>query len=108
MKMSIITGVLAMAFAVSSVAQAQTKTPGVTKRQAKQSVRINNGVQNGSLTLAEALRLRAGERDIRQDKRLAKADGKVTLAERANIQHEQNQVSRAIYRKKHNARTRRY
>jgi hypothetical protein len=36
---------------------------------------------------------------------MAKADGKVTPAERAKLRRDQNKASRDIYRLKHNKRT---
>lgn len=88
------------------VAKAQTATPRITKRQIRQQHRIKQGVKSGELTKPEARHLEARERKIQADKKAAKADGVVTAKERAKIKREQNRASRAIYRKKHNARTR--
>ena len=86
-------------------ALAQTATPVVTERQENQKARINEGVASGQLTKGEAARLRAEQRKIRAEKRMAKADGVVTPAERAKLRRDQNRASRDIYNKKHNART---
>lgn len=98
------------AFALSSVsymASAQTATPAITARQHNEQTRIRQGVRSGQLTPAEAARLRAREADIRQDKRVAKADGVVTPDERHEIRKDENQASRAIYRQKHDGQVRR-
>ena len=93
-----------------TVASAQTATttnpPVITKRQHEQQQRIRQGVRSGSLTRREAARLEREQRDVRQDKRAAKADGTVTTQERAEIRHNENQANRQIYRAKHNNRRR--
>lgn len=82
-----------------------TKTPEITKRQMNQRARIRQGVKSGELTKGEAKNLRQEQKTIRAEKQMAKADGKVTPAERARIRKDQNKASRDIYRKKHNIRT---
>jgi len=106
MKIRIFGGVLVAALAITSIANAQTRTPVINHRQHRQERRINHGVRSGELTRSEAHNLRNDERKIRNDKRMAKADGHVTRAERSHIRREQNRTSRAIYRKKHNDRVR--
>lgn len=99
-------GLLLTALAFTSAAEAQTKTPVINYRQRNQERRINRGVKDGELTKSETHNLRKDERTISAEKRLAKSDGKVTQGERKMIRHQENQDSRAIYRKKHNARVR--
>jgi hypothetical protein len=77
-------------------------TPGLHRRQARQHVRIAQGVRCGELTRAEALRLRAGQRQIRRLERRARGDGFVSRRERARIHQLQNRENRAIYRLRHN------
>ena len=84
---------------------AGTKTPVVNQRQKNQHARIRQGVKSGELTKGEARKLRGEEKSIQAEKQMAKADGKVTPAERAKLRHDQNKASRDIYRLKHNART---
>lgn len=83
----------------------QTQTPVINKREHRQQARIRQGVKRGELTRGEARRLEAREHKIQKDKMAAKADGKVTPAERRKLKREQNRASRKIYRLKHNART---
>lgn len=83
-----------------------TKTPGVNTRQHIQRKRIKHGVRNKSLTKGETVSVLKGQKEIRDEKVDARADGTVTGAERKDIHQSQNQASRKIYRKKHNDRTR--
>jgi len=103
MKIKIFGGLLVAALAITSIAEAQTRTPVIDRRELRQERRINEGVRTGELTRGEAFRLRAGERRIIAEKRMARADGYVSPAERAQIRRDENRESRAIYRDKHNA-----
>ena len=106
MKIKILGGLLVAALAISSVAQAQTRTPVINRRQHNQERRINQGVRSGELTRNETRNLRNDERHISRDRRMAKADGRVTPNERRHLRHDENRTSRAIYRDKHNDRVR--
>ncbi len=107
MKKKLFSATLILAFiGIASVASAQTATPRVTKRQANQQARIAQGVKSGELTPKETEHLEAREAKIQHDKKEAKADGKVTHAERAKLHREENRTSRAIYRQKHDAQHR--
>ncbi len=106
MNIKILGGALVALLAVTSIANAQTRTPVINHREHRQERRINQGVRSGELTKTEAHHLRADERNIRSDKRMAKADGHVTGAERRQLRRDENHTSRAIYRKKHNDRVR--
>ena len=81
-------------------------TPRLDQRQQHQAERIRQGVRSGELTRPETRRLVHGQRELRQDERIAKSDGVVTARERARLQHEANQQSRRIYRQKHDAQDR--
>ncbi|HVS91261.1 MAG TPA: hypothetical protein VHE59_04465 [Mucilaginibacter sp.] len=106
MKIKILGGVLVAALAVTSAASAQTRTPVVNHRQVRQERRIAQGERSGELTRHETRSLQRGERKIQADKRMAKANGRVTPHERQHLRREQNRMSRAIYRDKHNRRVR--
>ncbi len=95
-----------LTLAAASVASAHTGTPRVDQRQANQHARIAQGVRSGELTRGEAARLRAGQAHVRRVERRAKADGQVTLRERARLDRAQDVQSRRIARLKHNGRTR--
>jgi hypothetical protein len=90
--------------AIAATAFAQTNTPRIDQRQENQQKRIDNGVQSGALTAKETNHLDKREAKIEADKEAAKADGKVTAKERRKLKREENKTSKAIFRKKHNAR----
>jgi hypothetical protein len=75
------------------------------QRNVNQQQRIQNGIENGSLTNREVARAEAGQ--ARTDRKIANsaADGHVGAAEQGRIQRTENRQSRDIYRKKHNVRT---
>ena len=102
----IATGLLLAFVSVSFASMAQTKTPRVRERQENQQKRIAGGVNSGELTARETVKLEAREAKIQADKKEAKADGVVTVKERAKLHREQNRASRAIYRQKHDAQSR--
>jgi len=106
MKIKILGGLLIAALAVTSVAQAQAQTPVINHRQHNQERRINQGVRSGELTRNETRHLRNGERRIRSEKRTAMAEGRMGPRERSHIRHQENRMSRRIYRDKHNNRVR--
>ncbi len=82
--------------AISLSAIAQTATPNIDQRQANQQSRIDQGKASGTLSKREAARMEAGQAKVAGMKAGAKADGKVTRAERKAIQKEQNKQSRRI------------
>ena len=96
----------AVSLLLASTAVAQTATPVVTERQANQKARIAEGVKSGELTKGEVSKLRAEQRAIRAEKRMAKADGVVTADERAKLAHDQKAASRHIHKQKHDAQKR--
>jgi hypothetical protein len=101
---------LAGVFAVVSASYAdtprRTRDPGVNARQHNQRDRIQQGVGSGELTRRETGRLVEQQRDVRQLERAYKSDGTLTGAERRDLNHEQNQASRDIYRQKHDEQDR--
>jgi hypothetical protein len=79
----------------------------VGQRRENQQDRIAQGVKSGQLTAGETAKLENQEKGINQQ---VKADhaangGKLTPGEKTQINKEQNQESKKIYNKKHNART---
>lgn len=75
----------------------------VAKRQARQLQRIEQGIDNGSLTRSEVKRLRKDQRHIAAVKRTARLDGRVTRHEARRIARLQNRASKRIYEYKHNS-----
>lgn len=99
MKLNKTIAALAMFLIIAGNLQAQTVP-------ANQRHRIREGVRSGELTRNEARQLHSQEKDIRKDKKEARADGVVTPAERKEIRKDERSTNRNIYRKKHNGRVR--
>lgn len=93
---------LGLAFAANAQAQSAASETG---RDVKQQQRIDQGLKSGQLTTREAARLEQGEARIDRTEQRDLRDGKLSPAEKAQIQREQNHESRAIYSDKHNAAT---
>ena len=101
--------ILAVVGLASFGAQAASAHPvasRVDRREALQHGRIRHGVRCGELTRAEAWRLRAGQRRVHRTEWRARRDGFVSGRERMRLERMQDRQSRAIWRLKHNARTR--
>jgi hypothetical protein len=77
----------------------------IQQREHNQQERIANGVGNGSLTPHETTNLEHKEaglnHEVRRDRR--QNGGNLTNKEKAQVNRQQNRLSRNIYRDKHNA-----
>lgn len=93
----------------SSTATTQSK-PTVAQRKENQQDRIANGVKSGQLTAGETANLESKEAAINGETRADRAanGGKLTSAEKQQINKQQNQLSKQIYTDKHNANTAHY
>lgn len=76
--------------------------------QKQQQKRIAQGVRSGQLTPREAARLEHQQARIRYQKRMARADARVTPREYARIKKHQRMASRQIYMKKHNGQLKKH
>ena len=76
------------------------------QRNINQQQRIENGIQNGSLTNREAARLEGGQARVARKEARAGADGHVGAGEQARIQNSENRQSNRIYHQKHDAQER--
>jgi hypothetical protein len=89
-------------------AQVQNVNPKseVGQRQRNQQERIAQGVKSGQLTSGETAHLEGREAGINKEVHNERAanGGKLTAAERRQVNRQENRTSNAIYRKKHNAR----
>jgi len=76
----------------------------VGARQEDQQDRIAQGIKSGQMTAGEAARAENTQQGINQQVHADRAanGGKLTGAERTQINREQNHASRQIYREKHN------
>ena len=94
-------------FVIASAQQAFAQsTPKADKREHNQQARIKQGVKSGELTKREAVKLEKEQAKIRVEEKAMKADGKVTAAERAKLQYDQNKASKRIYKQKHDKQER--
>ena len=81
------------------------KPETIPQRQENQQDRIAQGVKSGQLTAGETANLETKEAAINGEVRADRAanGGKLTQAERTQVNHQLNRTSKQIYRDKHNA-----
>jgi len=84
--------------------------PTIGQRKENQQDRIANGVQSGQLTAGETSNLESKEAAINGETKADRAadGGKLTTADKTQINKQQNQLSKQIYQDKHNANTAHY
>src|SRR5437879_10390737 len=84
--------------------------PTAAQRKENQQDRIANGVQSGQLTAGETANLEKKEAAINKETAEERAanGGKLTAAEKKQVNRQQNQMSKQIYADKHNANTAHY
>lgn len=97
-------------FAQQTEPSAQPKEGSVNDRRQDQQDRVANGVKSGQLTAGETKNLESREanvnREIKDDRQAN--GGKLTGAERQQVNRQQNNMSKSIYGDKHNANTAHY
>src|SRR2546423_4512040 len=83
----------------------EKKEPIIEQRKENQQNRIADGVKSGHLTARETGNLEKKEAAINKETNADRAanGGKLTPAEKAQVTRQQNEVSKQIYREKHNA-----
>lgn len=82
-------------------------TPWVDGRLQNEQRRIDAGIADGSLTAGEARRLQSAENRIAAEEQRFKSDGKFAPRERQKTVHDENRLSRQIYRQRHDGQRRR-
>jgi hypothetical protein len=84
--------------------------PTVAQRKENQQDRIAQGVKSGQLTAGETANLETKEAAINGETKADRAanGGKLSAAEKKQINGQQNQLSKQIYKDKHNANTAHY
>jgi hypothetical protein len=84
--------------------------PTVAQRKENQQDRIAQGVKSGQLTAGETANLETKEAAINGETKADRAanGGKLTAAEKKQINGQQNQLSKQIYKDKHNASAQHY
>lgn len=103
-------GSSAPALATQTATPAAKPDPSIAQRKENQQDRIANGVKSGQLTPGETANLETKEAAINGETKADRAanGGKLTSAEKAQINKQQNGVSKQIYQDKHNANTAQY
>jgi hypothetical protein len=91
-------------------APAEKPKPTVAQRKENQQDRMANGVKSGQLTAGETKNLEKKEAAINKETAADRAanGGKLTAAEKKQVNRQQNQMSKKIYDDKHNANTAHY
>jgi len=95
---------LALVGACATAAGAQSFSPRVDRREARQESRIRQGFRHGQLTQREAKRLQRGQRHVHRMEWRSGRDGRLSARERARIERIQDRQSRRINRLRHNGR----
>jgi hypothetical protein len=73
------------------------------QRSVNQQQRVENGVQNGSLTNREVAKLERGQSKVAKAEARAGSDGHVTANRQQRVQHAENHQSKHVNRQKHDA-----
>jgi hypothetical protein len=96
--------------AAQTATPAAKPDPSVAQRKENQQDRIANGVKSGQLTAGETANLETKEAAINGETKADRAanGGKLTSAEKTQINQQQNGLSKQIYQDKHNANTAHY
>ena len=76
------------------------------QRNINQQARIEQGVQNGSLTNREVAKLERGQAKVDHREAVAARDGNIGAKEQARIQRTENRQSKRIRHEKHDAQVR--
>jgi hypothetical protein len=94
------TAVAGMLIGATGIASADEK---IHDRKENQQDRIANGVKNGSLTPRETAHLEHREAKLNHEIRTERKQngGNLTNNEKAQVNRQQNRLSRSIYRQKH-------
>jgi len=90
------------AFGSSFAASAQTSAANTTQRDVNQEQRIENGLQNGSITTRENAELQREEAHVDRMQAHDMKDGSLSPAEKAKLTAAQDKASRDIARAKAN------
>lgn len=94
-----------IACTLGTIALAAPADARINQRQHKQQVRINKGINNGSLTAREVNNIQRQQAHIATFEARSRADGNgLNRRERARIEVMQDRASKNIYAKKHNRR----
>src|SRR5262250_1880740 len=96
--------VLALPVVAQNTSSAPVTGKTIQQRKENQQDRIGQGVQSGELTAGETTNLERKESDInKEESDMRKLDnGRLTATDKATLTQQQNQLSKQIYKDKHN------
>jgi hypothetical protein len=107
LRKSIGIGVTVVATAGFLVLAASAEAGTIKKRAGNQQDRVAQGVKSGQLTAGETARIENKEAHLNQevhDMRVVDG-GKLSAADKAAVNQQQNKLSRNIYKQKHDGQT---
>jgi hypothetical protein len=102
----LVTIFLSALFLLGASSVSMAGTGWINRREHRQQSRIREGIRSGELTRREAVRLEGQQARIRVAERFARADGHLTLRERARLDRGLDRANRNIYRQKHDGQDR--
>jgi hypothetical protein len=92
--------------AISATSYAQAAPASKVSTIKNDKARIKQGIQSGQLTATEAARLAAQTKKLQEQKKEIKADSVVTTEERKEFRKDKKQLSKRIYKQKHDGQVR--
>ncbi len=103
-------GTVALAQTPATTPATPAADPTIGQRKENQQDRIAQGIKSGQLTAGETSNLETKEAAINGETRADRAanGGKLTAAEKQQVNQQQNKLSKQIYTDKHNANTAHY
>jgi uncharacterized protein (DUF2147 family) len=106
MTIALMTGALLMGTA--AMADDVKPKDKVDQRVANQQKRVGKGIESGALTTKEGANVEKKEAAVRKEVHTDRQanGGKLTTAEKQQVNQQQNKLSKQIYDKKHNDKTR--
>lgn len=96
------TKIIAALCGVAALAAAMPAEARINQRQHRQQTRIDNGINNGSLSAREVAGLERQQAKIAAYEARSRADGNgLSRVERARLEKKQDRASKSIRRQKH-------
>ncbi|HEY0336068.1 MAG TPA: hypothetical protein VGC70_01915 [Burkholderiales bacterium] len=103
---SLITAIALLAVTAPAMANYDGQDASINQREYRLAQRIEQGWRSGELTRREYARLRFELRDIQRNEQYFMADGRMSRSEWNQLQARLDNLSRDIYRQKHDVERR--
>lgn len=98
MKATIFGGLPVAALAITSMAEAQSRTLVINQKHRRTERHITAAVRHGRISHMQANHLRREERYIMRERNNALAEHRMTRAERRRLRREEERVNRQLHR----------